>query len=42
MEGRVLTEEEHEKFYEKLMHDEIEYKKWFKGGFDDKNGGNRL
>ena len=25
MEGRVLTEEEHEKFYEKLIHDEIEY-----------------
>ena len=34
MEGRGLTEEEHERFYDKLMHDEIEYEKWFKRGFD--------
>lgn len=35
MEGRVLTEEEHEKFDEKFMHDETEYEKWFRRGFDD-------
>ena len=35
MEGRVLTEEEHEKFDEKFMYDETEYEKWFRRGFDD-------